>query len=102
MKFNMYYDKRIVWSVLLFLLLVVSTQTIVILPTAMSQTGTNECVQYEQKQKLIHIVCKSINFTDIYRQVNTNSILHTESDTDVNQSNSSRKGKSMASLLIET
>ena len=68
----------------------------------MSQTGTNECVQYEQKQKLIPIVCKSINFTDIYRQVNTNSILHTESDSDVNQSTSSGKGKSMASLLIET
>jgi hypothetical protein len=52
-KFNMYYVKRIVSSVLLFLLLVVSTQTIVVLPTAMSQTGTNECAQYEQKQKLI-------------------------------------------------
>ena len=100
-KFNMYYDKRIVWSVLLFILLVVSTQTIVILPTAMYQTGTNECVQYEQKQKLIHIFCKSIHFTDIYRQINNNSILHTESDSDVNQSTSSGKGKSMVSLLID-
>jgi len=97
----MYHVKRIVWSVLLFLLLVVSTQTIVILPTAMSQTGTNQCVQYEQKQKLIHIFCKSIHFTDIYRQINNNSILHTESDSDVNQSTSSGKGKSMASLLID-
>ena len=100
-KFNKYYDKRILWSVLLFLLLVVSTQTIVILPTAMYQTGTNECVQYEQKQKLIHIFCKSIHFMDIYRQINNNSILHKESDSDVNQSNSSGKGKSMASMLIE-
>ena len=97
----MYYDKRIVWSVLLFLLLVVSTHTIVILPTAMYQTGINECVQYEQKQKLIHIFCKSIRFTDIYRQINNNSILHTESDSDVNQSTSSGKGKSIASLLID-
>lgn len=97
----MYYVKRIVWSVLLFLLLVVSTQTIVILPTAMSQTRTNECVQYEQKQKLIHIFCKSIHFTDIYRQIKNNSILHMESDSDVKQSTSSVKGKSMTSLLIE-
>src|SRR4026207_669558 len=98
----MYHVKRIVWSVRLFLFLVVSTQTIVILPTAMSQTGTNQCVQYEQKQKLIHIFCKSIHFTDIYRQINNNSILHTESDSDVNQSTLSGKGKSMTSLLIET
>lgn len=68
----------------------------------MSQTGTNECVQYEQKQKLSHIFWKSIHFTDIYRQINNNSILHTESDSDVNQSTSSGKDKSMAPILIET
>ena len=45
---------------------------------------------------------KSIHFTDIYRQINNNSILHTESDSDVNQGTSSGKGKSMAPMLIET
>ena len=86
----MYYAKSIISAVLLLLLLVLSTQATV-LPTAMSQSGTSECVQYEQKQKLIHIFCKSIHLTDIYRQLNNNSILHTESDSDLNQSTSSGK-----------
>lgn len=68
----------------------------------MSQTETHESVQYEQKQKLSHIFWKSIHFMDIYRQINNNSILHTESDSDVNQSTLSGKDKSMAPILIET
>ena len=78
----MYYAKRIISAVLLLLLLVVSTQATVLSP-AMSQSSTGGCIQYESKQKLIHVFCKLIHLTDIYNQLKNDTILHMEPDTDL-------------------
>jgi parallel beta-helix repeat protein len=68
---------------LLLLLLILSTQATA-LSLAISQTATNACVQYDEKQKLIHVYCKSIHLTDIYKQLNNSSILHVENENDMN------------------
>ncbi len=78
----MYYAKRIISAVLLLLLLVACTQATVLSP-AMSQSSTGGCIQYEAKQKLIHVFCKLIHITDIYNQLKNDTILHMEPDTDL-------------------
>ena len=49
----------------------------------MSQSSTGGCIQYEAKQKLIHVFCKLIHLTDIYNQLKNDTILHMETDTDL-------------------
>jgi hypothetical protein len=44
----------------------------------MAQNYSSECIQYESKQKLIHIHCKSIHLSDINEQLNNASILRSE------------------------
>ena len=56
-----------------------------IMPNAMAQSKTSECVQYEAKQKLIHINCKSIHLSDITQQLNNESILRSESNDSTNE-----------------
>ena len=68
---------------LMILLLVVplvlmgSNQALLI-PNAIAQEKTSECVQYEPKQKLIHIYCKDIHLSDIDMNLNNASILRPE------------------------
>lgn len=50
---------------------------IALMPNAMAQE-TNECVQFDAKQKLIHIYCKDIHLSEINQQLNNTSILHSE------------------------
>ena len=51
-----------------------------IMSNAIAQSKSSECVQYEAKQKLIHINCKSIHLSDINQQLNNASILRPEID----------------------
>lgn len=50
------------------------------MPNAIAQEKTSECVQYEAKQKLIHVYCKSIHLSDIDKHLNNASILHLEAN----------------------
>lgn len=61
------------------------------MPNAMAQTKASECVQYDSKQKLIHINCKSIHLSDIYEQLNNASILHMENKSGINEDTSDGK-----------
>ena len=65
---------------LLFLvpLVLTGSSQIALMPNAAAQEKTSECVQYESKQKLIHIHCMSIHLSDIDEQLNNASILHSE------------------------
>jgi parallel beta-helix repeat protein len=67
---------------LLSFVLIASAQ-VGIIPNAMAQSKTNECVEYDAKQKLIHINCKSIHLSDINEHLNNASILHSESNADI-------------------
>jgi parallel beta-helix repeat protein len=49
------------------------------MPNAIAQQN-NECVQFEAKQKLIHIFCKEIHLSDINERLNNASILHSEAN----------------------
>ena len=62
-----------------------------IMPNAMAQSKTSECVQYEAKQKLIHINCKSIHLSDINEHLNNASILRSESNDSTNEVTSNGK-----------
>jgi hypothetical protein len=55
-----------------------------IILNAMAQSKTSECVQYEAKQKLIHINCKPIHLSDINEHINNASILRSESNASAN------------------
>lgn len=77
-----YYTKSIVTSLLLALLLI-GSNLIAVTPNASAQTNANvtACFQYDAKQKLIHISCKSIRLGDIYEQLNNASLLRIENIT---------------------
>ena len=49
-----------------------------LLPNLIAQNYSSECIQYESKQKLIHINCKSIHLSDVNEQLNNASILRSE------------------------
>ena len=49
-----------------------------LLPNVLAQNKSSECIQYESKQKLIQINCKSIHLSDINEQLNNASILRSE------------------------
>ena len=49
-----------------------------LIPDTIAQEKSNDCVQYEAKQKLIHVYCKSIHLSDIDEQLNNASILRPE------------------------
>ena len=58
---------------------------------AIAQSKSSECVQYEAKQKLIHINCKSIHLSDINQQLNNASILRPEINDGTNVDTSNGK-----------
>ena len=59
-------------------LVLMGSNQMLLMPNAIAQEKTNECVQYEAKQKLIHIWCKLIHLSDIDEQLNNVSILRLE------------------------
>ena len=77
MKFDTYYPKGVALPLLLHIILIGSL-LIAITPNASAQTIASSCVQYDARQKLIHISCKSIHLGDIYHKLNNASILNTE------------------------
>ena len=74
MNLDIYSFKMIMLLLLVSFVLLASAQ-IGIMPNATAQSKTSECVQYEAKQKLIHINCKSIHLSDINDHLNNASIL---------------------------
>jgi hypothetical protein len=62
-----------------------------VVSNAMGQNKTSECVQYESKQKLIHVNCKSIHLSDINEHLHNASILYSESNANTNEDTSNGK-----------
>ena len=80
MKFDIYYSKYSILSVLLTIILI-GANLIAVTPSAVAQAIADSCVQYDAHQKLIHISCKSIHLSDIYHNLDNASILHIENST---------------------
>jgi parallel beta-helix repeat protein len=81
----------IMLSVVVTLVLMGSNQ-VLLMPNATAQDKTSECIQYEAKQKLVHIYCKSIHLSDIDARLNNASILYSEvNDRTSNEDDSNSK-----------
>ena len=83
MNLDIYSFKMIILMLLVSFVLLASAQ-IGIMPSATAQSKTSECIQYETKQKLIHINCKSIHLSDINDHLNNASILRSEINASTN------------------
>lgn len=68
---------------------------------ATAQNKTSECVQYESKQKLIHINCKSIHFSDINDHLNNASILNLEGNNATNHDSNGKVWILNAGIVVE-
>ncbi|HKQ22623.1 MAG TPA: right-handed parallel beta-helix repeat-containing protein [Nitrososphaeraceae archaeon] len=68
---------------------------------ATAQNKTSECVQYESKQKLIHINCKSIHFSDINEHLNNASILNLEGNNATNHDSNGKVWILNAGIVVE-
>lgn len=90
MNLEIYSFKMLILMLLVSFVLMASAQ-VGIMPNATAQSKTTECVQYESKQKLIHINCKSIHLSDIHEHLNNARILHSESNDDTNADTSNGK-----------
>ena len=72
------YSFKIIVPLLLVSFIVLASAQFELLPNVLAQNKSSECVQYESKQKSIHINCKSIHLSDINEQLNNASILRSE------------------------
>src|SRR5919108_4619243 len=82
----------VIMLLLLSFILIASAQVGVV-PNALAQNKTSECVEYESKQKLIHISCKSIHLSDLNEYLNNASILYSESNANPNAKIDTTNGK---------
>ena len=64
------YSFNMIMMLLLVCFVAIASDQVGIMPNATAQSKTSECVQYEAKQKLIHINCKSIHLSDINEHLN--------------------------------
>ncbi|HKQ21097.1 MAG TPA: right-handed parallel beta-helix repeat-containing protein [Nitrososphaeraceae archaeon] len=87
--------------VLLAVFVLITSAHLELIPNATAQNNTSECVQYESKQKLIHINCKSIHLSDISEHLNNASILHSESDNGTRQNSNGKVWILDAGIVIE-
>lgn len=78
------YSLNMIMMLLLVSFVLITLAQIGIMPSATAQSKTSECVQYEAKQKLIHINCKSIHLSDINEHLTNASILRSESNASTN------------------
>jgi hypothetical protein len=80
-----------IMMLLLVSFVLIASAQVGIMPNATAQSKTSECVQYESKQKLIHVNCKSIHLSDINEHLNNGSILRSESNASTNEDTASGK-----------
>ncbi len=78
------YSLNMIMILLLVSFVLITLAQIGIMPSATAQSKTSQCVQYEAKQKLIHINCKSIHLSDINEHLTNASILRSESNASTN------------------
>jgi mannuronan 5-epimerase len=80
-----------IMMLLLVCFVLIASDQVGIIPNVMAQSKTSECVQYETKQRLIHINCKSLHLSDIHEHLNNASILRSESNASTNEDTTNGK-----------